>query len=112
MVKTSIPAWWIAAYWANPWAYITQVGGWRARRAAWATPQAQGSGRSQSIHCALHVLATVRIHPARERSPPLSQALAVNEFTGPSWSYPYNASEPAGPTMGEVILDFRGFGTE
>lgn len=45
--------------------------------------------------------------------PPAPQALAVNEFTGPSWAFPYNASlGDASPTMGQVILEFRGFGTE
>ncbi|KAK2076468.1 hypothetical protein QBZ16_000993 [Prototheca wickerhamii] len=24
MIKSAIPSWWIAAYWANPWAYLTQ----------------------------------------------------------------------------------------
>ncbi|KAK2076469.1 hypothetical protein QBZ16_000994 [Prototheca wickerhamii] len=24
VIKSAIPSWWIAAYWANPWAYITQ----------------------------------------------------------------------------------------
>ncbi|PSC69376.1 ATP-binding cassette transporter isoform B [Micractinium conductrix] len=63
MVKTSIPDWWIAAYWSNPWAYITQ-------------------------------------------------ALAVNEFTGESWNKP-NPDDPDNPlTLGEQILVFRGFGTE
>lgn len=32
MTKSAIPDWWIAAYWSNPWAYITQVGsGWVGR---------------------------------------------------------------------------------
>lgn len=30
----------------------------------------------------------------------------------PLRSFPYNASEPNGPTMGEEVLVFRGFGTE
>lgn len=54
ITKTAIPSWWIAAYWSNPWAYITQ-------------------------------------------------ALAVNEFTGPSWAYPYDASDPDSATMGVTV---------
>ncbi len=30
----------------------------------------------------------------------------------PPRSFPYNASQPDGPTMGEEVLVFRGFGTE
>ncbi|EFN59720.1 hypothetical protein CHLNCDRAFT_133292 [Chlorella variabilis] len=63
VTKGSIPPWWIAAYWSNPWAYITQ-------------------------------------------------ALAVNEFTGASWAVPDPSDPDSGLTLGETILVFRGFGTE
>lgn len=50
-------------------------------------------------------------HPLAAPTHP-TQALAVNEFTGASWNYPYDASDPDSPLMGHVILQFRGFGTE
>lgn len=62
----------------------------RAWRAAHAAPQPSRPNRP----------ASPSLLP---RGPTCYQALAVNEFTGPSWSYPYNATQPEGPTMGHMV---------
>lgn len=41
----------------------------------------------------------------------LTQAFAINEFTGGSWDTPYNTSDPNSPTVGVAVLDFRDFQT-
>lgn len=63
VVKSAIPGAWKAAYYSNPWFYLTQ-------------------------------------------------AFAINEFTGASWDAPYNATNPDSPTLGVAVLDFRAFHTE
>lgn len=60
VIKSSIPGAWKAAYYSNPWFYLTQ-------------------------------------------------AFAINEFTGGSWNAPYNSSDASSMTVGQAVLTFRDF---
>lgn len=63
VIKDAIPGAWKAAYYSNPWFYLTQ-------------------------------------------------AFAINEFTGNSWNKPYQPDDPNSISLGVAVLEFRAFETD